>query len=97
MAKAPRFMCIRKCWIKNTMFMPGNLVRRELIEYKDAEGKICLNRHFIPIEDTSEEGIKDALDEAAETETADARAKKQLVVKAAKEKSADMKAKAEGK
>ena len=97
MAKTPRFMCIRKCWIKNTMFMPGNLVRREIIEYKDAEGNICLNRHFTPIEDTSEEGIKDALEQAAEDEAADARAKKQQVVKAAKDKSAEMKARAEGK
>lgn len=97
MARAPRFICIKKCWIKNTMFMPGNLVRREIIEYPDAEGKMVLNRHFKPIEDTSQEGVQEALEEAAENETKEARAKKENIIAAAKDKAKEMRQKATGK
>lgn len=93
MAKAPRYICIRKCWIRNTMFMPGNLVKRELIEYTDAEGKVQVNRHFTPIEDTSPEGVNDALEQAAENEAENRRIQKEGLVKAAKDKVKEQKAK----
>lgn len=96
MAKALRYLCTKKCWIKNTMFMPGNLVRRELIERVDEKGEVVINRHFAPIDDYSPEGIKDALDEAETAERVEAKKRKDAVIANAKKKAEEEKEKTEG-